>query len=51
MISAPNFITSPYFVPELNNWHLKSGAPEEVKREFDEWCKHQDETNENGVFL
>jgi SH3-like domain-containing protein len=35
----PNFIDSPYFVPEFDNWHLKPGAPEEVVKEFDEWMK------------
>lgn len=33
----PDFVTSEYFVPEVDNWHLKEGAPEEVKKEFDEW--------------
>ena len=39
----PNFIDSPYFVPEFDNWHLKPGAPEEVVKEFNEWMKAYDE--------
>jgi hypothetical protein len=31
----PNFLSSPYFVDEPFNWHLKPGAPEEVKKEFE----------------
>jgi len=33
----PNFIDSPYFVMEQNNWHLKDGAPEDVVKEFNEY--------------
>lgn len=35
----PDFVTSEYFVTEVDNWHLKEGAPEEVKKEFDEWME------------
>jgi hypothetical protein len=35
----PAFMDSPYFVMELNNWHLKPGAPAEVQKEFDEFMK------------
>ena len=35
----PDFFTSPYFVPEPDNWHLKDGAPEEVRKEFEEYMK------------
>lgn len=35
----PKFFESPYFVDEPGNWHLKSGAPEDVKKEFDEYMK------------
>lgn len=40
----PEFIDSPYFVMEFDNWHLKPGAPESVVKEFTEWMKHYDET-------
>jgi hypothetical protein len=33
----PKFIRSPYFVNEPGNWHLKEGAPEEVKTEFNQY--------------
>lgn len=39
IMTTPDFIKSPYFVPEFDNWHLKSGAPEDVVKEFDEWMK------------
>ena len=37
--TAPNFINSPYFVPEAGNWHLKLGAPQEVVEEFEEFME------------
>ena len=33
----PNFFMSEYFVPEVDNWHLKDGAPDDVRREFEEY--------------
>lgn len=38
----PKFFTSEYFVPETDNWHLKDGAPEDIKKEFDEYMKNSD---------
>jgi hypothetical protein len=35
----PSFIDSPYFVEEPFNWHLKEDAPEELKKEFEEYMK------------
>ena len=37
--TVPNFINSPFFVREPGNWHLQSGAPKEVVREFDEFMQ------------
>ena len=28
------FLSSPYFVPEFNNWHLLPDAPDEIVNEF-----------------
>ena len=39
---APNFLDSPYFVEEPGNWHLLPGAPEEVKKEFEEFMRESD---------
>ena len=38
----PEFLDSPYFVPEVDNWHLKPGAPEEVVKEFEEYMASGD---------
>ena len=38
----PSFFNSPYFVPEVDNWHLKDGAPEELKKEFEEYMNAPD---------
>lgn len=37
MKARPNFIDSPFFVMEEDNWHLKPGAPPEVVKEFNRW--------------
>ena len=38
--ARPDFADSPYFVTEPGNWHLKPGAPKEVKKEFQEYMLH-----------
>jgi hypothetical protein len=44
---TPKFIDSPYFVMEVDNWHLKPGAPPEVVKEFDQYMKElQESTSE-----
>lgn len=50
-VTRPKFVDSPYFVMEVDNWHLKPGAPPEVVSEFEKWIKQQEEANERGVFL
>lgn len=46
-----NFVDSPYFVPEEDNWHLKEGAPEEVVEEFEEYMEYSKEMEEKGVYI
>lgn len=41
----PSFFTSEYFVPEPDNWHLKEDAPEDVKKEFEEWMKEHNQSD------
>lgn len=48
MKTRPNFLDSEYFVMEVDNWHLKEGAPEEVVKEFEEWMKAKDLIEENN---
>ena len=38
----PDFIDSPFFVMEPDNWHLKDDAPEEVRKEFEEFMGNPD---------
>ena len=38
----PKFFTSPYFVPEVDNWHLTEDAPEDIRKEFEEFMGHSD---------
>lgn len=40
--SQPKFMSSPYFVEEPGNWHLKPGAPEDIVREFQEFLNMMD---------
>lgn len=35
----PDFIDSPYFVMECDNWHLKDDAPDDLKKQFEEYMK------------
>ena len=44
------FFSSPYFVPEPNNWHLKDGAPQEIVDEFNEFVKADKESKEEGLY-
>lgn len=41
----PDFMDSPYFVMEFDNWHLLPDAPPEVVKEFDEWMAAYDEAS------
>ena len=50
-IVKPGFVDSPYFVAEEDNWHLKEGAPEDVKREFEEYMKYEKELEKRGIKL
>ena len=50
MDKMPDFVKSPYFVPEFDNWHLKDGAPEEVVEEFNEYLERKKREKENGVY-
>ena len=49
-VKAPDFINSPYFVPEQDNWHLLPGVPDAVKKEFEEFMEMQSECHERGIF-
>ena len=39
MKRMPSFWNSPYFVADVDNWHLTEDAPEELKKEFEEYMK------------
>lgn len=45
----PNFTKSPYFVNDPGNWHLKAGAPEEIKEEFENYMFQLRENFEPGT--
>lgn len=46
-----DFAKSTHFVPEDGNWHLKEGAPEEIKKEFEEYMEYSKECEKKGVFI
>lgn len=48
-ITKPSFVDSPYFVWEVDNWHLKEGAPDEVVEEFEKYMKYEKELEERGI--
>jgi hypothetical protein len=37
--TKPSFFDSPYFVEEYGNWHLTDDAPDELKKEFENYMK------------
>lgn len=42
----PKFFDSPYFVMEVDNWHLKENAPKEIVDEFNEYMKETEKEKE-----
>jgi len=38
-IKKPKFMKSTFFVDEPGNWHLKEGAPIEIREEFEEYME------------
>lgn len=49
MMPMPSFYTSPYFVNEPDNWHLTDDAPEDVRKEFEEYMNHPDCVQDDGL--
>ena len=45
----PKFFTSEFFVAEVDNWHLKPGAPPEVVKEFEDYMSRLRENHENDI--
>lgn len=45
----PDFYTSPYFVNEPDNWHLTDDAPEDVRKEFEEYMNHPDCVQDDNI--
>ena len=48
-VMKPDFVDSPYFVAEEDNWHLKEGAPEDIKKEFEEYMEYKKSLEERGI--
>lgn len=40
--SRPDFIESEYFYIDDEGWHLKENAPEDMKKEFEEYTKEKE---------
>lgn len=45
------FMKSEWFVPEVDNWHLKEGAPKEIQEEFEEYMKEQQQEREENTII
>jgi hypothetical protein len=45
----PDFMESPYF--DTGEFRMKDGAPEELKKVFDDWLKEGEEAAEAGIGL
>jgi hypothetical protein len=46
----PEFTKSSYFVDEPGNWHLKPGAPNQLKEEFETYMASLETEHEAGTF-
>jgi len=47
----PAFMQSEWFVKEPDNWYLKDDAPEEIRKEYEEWKAEEDQAAEEGIIL
>lgn len=45
-----SFLSSEYFVPEPNNWHLKEGAPQEAVDAFNDFMEKERKVREEGWY-
>lgn len=50
MMERPKFLDSPYFVLDGKDggWELKDGAPEDVRKEFEEYMRRREEDEREG---
>ena len=51
MLEMPSFYNDPHFHADPNNWHVDDDAPEEVKKEFEEWMKETEEDESQGIWI
>jgi hypothetical protein len=49
MLKRPEFITSEYAYSDKDGWHLRDDAPEELKKELEEWNRKIEEAKLHGV--
>lgn len=49
MVETPKFIESEFFVSDFGNWHLKEGAPEDIKEEFEAFMSLYNENSSVGI--
>lgn len=47
----PEFFTSEWFVADVDNWHLKPGAPQEIVDEFNEYMKLDADAAKEGIII
>ncbi|KAB2335727.1 hypothetical protein [Bacillus mesophilum] len=41
----PDFMKSSYFVDEPGNWHMKAGAPKELREQLEQYLQSLEEPN------
>ncbi len=46
-VKIPKFLNSEYFYIDNTGWHIEDNAPEELKKEFDNFNKNFKEEKEN----
>lgn len=50
-IMKPSFIDSPFFFVDDEGWHLRDGAPDEVRKEFEEYMEYVKKLESRGISI
>lgn len=45
------FMKTKWFVPEVDNWHVKEDAPQDVKDEFQEYLEVERKAKEKNIII
>ncbi len=49
MLAMPEFMKSEYAYADEDGWHLRDDAPEELKKELEEWRREMSKAEAEGI--